>query len=251
MSNIANTAETKNLINKIEDEKVFSSEKEGMLVLKNQVVKTVVSSVAAYLIFGVQIAVICIVVDTIFGVFDLIDYESTWISGHCFTDAKNVTCFYAPYLFISHLIAGIVFGKILKFNPPQAVGRVIKNSFSKGLVPSVKMIFFGVVRAPISEEIFFRGFLLEKLKILQVKVLKIDDKIVSSKFRIIVQAVIFGAVHCNRMQSLVANIVIFNTASFFGYVLGSLKENHTLGGNIAMHSLINTFFLARLYFFGF
>ncbi|MBX7067467.1 MAG: CPBP family intramembrane metalloprotease [Parachlamydiales bacterium] len=93
-----------------------------------------------------------------------------------------------------------------------------------------KMIPLASIVAPFSEEILFRGFLLERLEDLQL----------GETLSMLGQSFIFGAVHLNKSIQEGMQIPVFAVLSFMGYIFGRLKkEENSLLAPMAIHSANN------------
>lgn len=234
--------------------RVFSLlDHKGRLTLFSRAVKVVSSTAAAYLVMGPTIALISLTVELIFSSLSLINnykLSSEWISSFSLSHAKKVFIWHSP-LMVAQLIGGFV-SSYFRLESDQYVAKLIKEAFSKGFFASSKMVFFACVRAPLLEEIFFRGFLQDKIRIIEVTLLKMDeDSKIAKVMRIFIQGIAFGFAHFHRMQTLSVNVGVIIFTSFFGMILGSFKEEqNNLGGCIILHALHNSCVIARLFFFG-
>lgn len=98
----------------------------------------------------------------------------------------------------------------------------------------VCLMFFGIIIAPIIEEILFRGFLLSALK-----------KSLGRRYAIVVSAALFAAVHID--------VFAFLQIFILGILLGHLYEKtKTLAASIIVHithNLFTLFFLLYLKYF--
>lgn len=118
-----------------------------------------------------------------------------------------------------------------------------------------KMIPMVSIMAPITEEILFRGFLMERLedaaqllnrhtfvKLSQ----KTQDRVVN-----LIQAIVFGAVHLGRKIQDGAQIPVFLILSLWGYVFGEAKQNQkTLFAPMIFHSANNSSALFYIFSLG-
>ena len=107
------------------------------------------------------------------------------------------------------------------------------------IVISSYALFSSVVMTPITEEIFFRGFLQQKLY-----------NIWSWKYRnylpILITAVLFGAIHIPRFTIGTYTVVELIVAVFFGILAGWVySEGKTLAYPILFHALWNLSILLR------
>lgn len=93
-----------------------------------------------------------------------------------------------------------------------------------------KMISIASIVAPFSEEILFRGFLLERL----------EDMGLGNTMSNAVHALIFGAVHLKSAIQDGMELFVLGILSFMGYVFGEIKrEENSLLAPMAIHSANN------------
>lgn len=94
----------------------------------------------------------------------------------------------------------------------------------------LKMVPLATLVAPFTEEVLFRGFLMEKLQNLGL------DQEISA----MVQGVIFGAIHLNQKIEDGFKFIMLALLSFMGYEYANLKQEHnTLLAPMAIHSAMN------------
>ena len=218
--------------------------------LLNHSIRTVITSACVYAIFGVQVAAICIIAELIFSAFRLIPKDQWFSREYFFQHTKVAFGIYYP-MFKIHLICGIIV-KALRLEPKQQVAKVIKNAFSQRFWVGAKMFAIATLIGPIFEEIIFRGFLQEKIKLFQAHILKVDENSSLQKtMRVFLQAVIFGLCHWHRLHTLSLNVFFIIILSIGGMALGEIKEQqNSLVGSMAFHSIHNTCVTTRLFFGG-
>jgi membrane protease YdiL (CAAX protease family) len=135
------------------------------------------------------------------------------------------------------IFAVLKFGRIkLHFSKSQWLSLTIL--FSLGLVvshltfPIIKPIYLiiAIVLAPLMEEIYFRGYVLENIT-------------GSQKQRIIITSILFGLYHLKNAQLLTTNALIYQilyAGIFIGPILAYIKlRTNSLFYPIALHSLNN------------
>lgn len=165
-------------------------------------------------------------------------------------DIKTVG-FYSALLLLRPLIFQVVcwsLGIPLPFPAQTELVNII-------LAQPWKMIPLVSIMAPITEEILFRGFFMERLedaaqllnrhtfvKLSQ----KTQDRIVN-----LIQAIVFGAVHLGRKIQDGAQIPVFLILSLWGYIFGEEKQREkTLFAPMALHSANNSSALVYIFALG-
>lgn len=103
----------------------------------------------------------------------------------------------------------------------------------KSVFIMVSLIFFGIVVAPIIEEIVFRGFLQPPLK-----------NLLGGRYAILVSASLFAAVH----MDIFAFFQIFILGMLLGYLF---EKTQTLAASVFVHILHNSLTLVFLLYFKF
>lgn len=94
----------------------------------------------------------------------------------------------------------------------------------------LKMVPLATLVAPFTEEVLFRGFLLEKLQNLGL----------GEEISAIIQGVVFGAIHLNQKIEDGLELIMLAFLSFMGYEFANLKQEHnTLLAPMAIHSAMN------------
>lgn len=223
----------------------------GEMILNSGVVKTVISFASAYFLFGPVTAIICIVADKLFDLFDYQrDVGSAWFSSHFFSDAKEGAKFYFPIVILNGIIIFLSRLFQIKFIPDQEVAKYIQKALCAGWKNASYAIYAAAIRAPIVEEIFFRGFVQESIKKIQGKVLRWNENSNIQKYlRIFLQAIAFGLAHISKLHSLYFNILLVSVISAGAIYMGNFKEvQGSLGGSMALHSVHNSTQIAKLYF---
>lgn len=134
-----------------------------------------------------------------------------------------------------HLITSSFFPNIIL--PDQVVVSYIKMTLDYPLYLTLA-ILFSIVFAPITEEIFFRGFLFTYLR-----------KFFDSKGAIVISAILFSLLHYSRAQGF-GNIPILLCLFILGLMLGFLYERQkSLYAPIALHAIFNTTGVFSIIFF--
>ncbi|NUN24958.1 MAG: CPBP family intramembrane metalloprotease [Candidatus Jettenia caeni] len=101
----------------------------------------------------------------------------------------------------------------------------------KSLFVIICLVFFGVIVAPILEEILFRGFLQSALK-----------NTFGSRYALVISASLFAAVH----MDVFAFLQIFILGILLGYLY---EKTQTLAASIFVHILHNSLTLVFLLYF--
>lgn len=148
--------------------------------------------------------------------------------------------------FTVQIIAGIVF-RVLNIQIFQAVAKLIAQRH-------MIIIILAIVAAPISEELVFRGFVMERIEDAATLCNRYICKIHPETQKNIAnfgQAILFGAVHINAMQSKLANMIIFAGAGLGGFIVGKVKTlNNSILQPMMHHSIHNGALVFRLVLFG-
>jgi membrane protease YdiL (CAAX protease family) len=234
---------------------------ENSISFSSSLFKKVVTGIAIYTLFSTQITLVWIAVEVAFVSLNYftslnLNDNEVWFSSKSFTHIEESFSMYKPILKV-HLTIGIISKIVTKFfikiEPQQTVAKLIKYAFTQGFWVASKWVFFATIRAPILEEIILRGFLQDKIKIIQTGIFKFDEKSTLHKtIRIGIQAIVFGALHYHFLQTLPANIAIITSCTIFGFLMGEIKDAQgSICGTIAFHAVHNTCMVARLLFGGF
>lgn len=134
--------------------------------------------------------------------------------------------FLATFLILRPFIIQIFFWALGIPLPPIAQEGIAKMILSEPW----KMVALASVVAPFSEEILFRGFLLERL----------EDLHLSARASDIAQSLIFGVVHLNKAIESGMEILVMLMLSFMGHLFARFKqEENTLIAPMAIHSANN------------
>lgn len=124
--------------------------------------------------------------------------------------------------------------------PAQGVAKLILSG-------NIRTIFLATTVAPITEEIFFRGFIQERLEDITTLINRYIYPITNSTKEFgssVIQSIFFGALHITGTQvagGLCKKLIVLLQTTLFGYYMTKLKnENRSLLPGIAMHSAQNT-----------
>lgn len=131
------------------------------------------------------------------------------------------------------MLAGFIVNLISSYyNMAPDVQDVVKWVLEeKSLFIIICLVFFGIIVAPILEEILFRGFLQSALK-----------NTFGSRYALVISASLFAAVH----MDLFAFLQIFILGILLGYLY---EKTQTLAASIIVHILHNSLTLVFLLYF--
>lgn len=165
------------------------------------------------------------------------------------------------FMLIVQTIVGVAL-TLLNIAPPQTVAQLIAQR-------NMRLIAMAIVVAPIAEELFFRGFVMERIEdaviLFNRYVYPIYPKhgylnepekhirvaIRHSAICHLGQAMIFGAMHIRATQTKLANSVIFVATTLIGRILSSVKmKTGALMNPMIAHSIHNGSMVCRLLVFG-
>lgn len=208
--------------------------------------KVLATALACFMLLGVQFSlawpitffVSCALASVIFIFEQAIDREKTdWFNTEI---DKTKVAFFAGLLILKPLII-YAFCWALGIPLPGFSQEGIKDLF---LEKPMKLFFISSICAPFSEEILFRGVLLERLEdfahiINRYTCIKISKK-VQEVWALLIQSVIFGIGHLNQKIEEGMKITVGVTIGLMGYIFGLIKnENKSLIPSIAYHSANN------------
>lgn len=235
-----------------------------------QAEKTTAVAVACILLFGAQLALPMATVAHIAFSCSVITFisekylrteneQNSWFNIHT-VNVQAVVGQIAIMLTIQ-TIAGIVL-TLLNIAPPQTVAQLIAQR-------DIRIIVLATLVAPLAEEIFFRGFVMERIEdsitlfnrhvytiyppcvVLDDQESHIRSQIRQSEICHLGQAIIFGAIHMRSSQTKWANAFIFGVTTWFGIVFSKVKEcTGALIHPIIAHSIHNGSMVYRLVLFG-
>jgi membrane protease YdiL (CAAX protease family) len=101
--------------------------------------------------------------------------------------------------------------------------------------------------SPIAEEIFYRGFLQEKIEETQLFLRTgAGDPNAERDFRILLQAIAFGLSHYRPYRMPLDNCFHMFAIGLSGYMLGRLKEGHGIHSCMLLHSAFNSLSVLRI-----
>ncbi len=106
----------------------------------------------------------------------------------------------------------------------------------------IEYLWVVIIKAPIVEEVLFRGFFLGSMRNLQIIILGSEtaDGVIAKTSRIFIQAIGFGAMHYSIYQDFGTNVLITLMASNLGMYFGHIKERHNhLWPTTGIHAGVN------------
>jgi membrane protease YdiL (CAAX protease family) len=202
--------------------------------------KTIITGVGVYALLGAQIACVCMVVSVCFTLISG-NYKNDWFPLGTFKEKITKEISQLPFALFINTFYGLALS-FMGVHLVQLPVVLLKEAFKISTFVGMNMLFHICVRAPIVEEIVFRGFLQDKIKDLQTIVF--GKKALLNKIhkivRITLQAACFGAMHYHPMQGA-SNIPIVVLTSCVGFICGFFKEEeNSLVSPIGFHSVVNT-----------
>lgn len=150
--------------------------------------------------------------------------------GEIFAREKPMTL--ADFVMLLCLVVGVQLVNSLWITLLEAVANAFGGSFLElleevsGRTNSVSMFLYSGIFAPVSEEIFFRGYVLRTLKPY------------GKRFAVVASALLFGLFHGNLLQTPYAFLV--------GLLLGYAAVEYSIGWAVALH-MFNNLVLAELF----
>ncbi|MCF6159202.1 MAG: CPBP family intramembrane metalloprotease [wastewater metagenome] len=139
--------------------------------------------------------------------------------------------FTLPFIIIAGIIVNLISSYFDITPEMQDVVQWVLEEKSFFILAS--LLFFGVILAPVMEEILFRGFLLPALK-----------NTFGSRYAIVISAFLFAGIH----MDMFAILQIFILGLLLGYVY---EKTQTLAAPIIIHVLHNSLTLMFLLYFKF
>ncbi len=118
----------------------------------------------------------------------------------------------------------------------QTAAIMIQRGLKMGGRAALKVVTLACIKAPLIEEVIFRGALLEKIGDVQTWCgQKPED---GKALRLAITSILFGFAHFRASQGW-QNLVIVGGTGFMGYLFGAIKEHEGLIYSIGLHSAMN------------
>ncbi len=200
--------------------------------------KTILSGASAYLLFGPQIAICTVLVNLILSTLTKDFKNCDWFS-------KKYAVTVLKYNFFSFNLFSVFWGQWFFFllelilKAPycfSASSLLLLASLEIGKKSFFATLFKTTCLRPFIEEIFFRGFLQEKIRDIQTLLFKgQDDSKINKTIRVALQTFVFGALHYHPVQGIF-NFLLIPSSFVFGLISGFEKEEqHSLCNSVAFH----------------
>lgn len=236
---------------KVLNKKIGKAEVESFT--NNDIVKIALTGLSVFVAWSLQAALIVTAVNIVLTALIPKATDNQWFkSTDCvkhITSKENQKWYYT--LVISTLVFKILWDlKILTkdfLNVSQTVGKLLQAITNPWAL--LTLVFRICIIAPITEEIFFRGFLQEKIRDVQAFVTNGKHNTSTQKtIRVGLQAIIFGLCHYGEEQGSANKVIVFLTG-YLGYIFGKRKEKtKDLWSSMALHFSINARSTATLIF---
>lgn len=206
---------------------------------RNDVVKTILTGAAVFILFGTQIAVITMIANLAIAMIFPKAMDNAWFNTknaykHITSETNKRLYFYQAIAFgLSALVKR-------EQNAKQVVIQVLIQSLANPWRLAA-LLFRICTVAPIIEEIIFRGFIQEKIRDIQAYITQGNhNTTVQKTIRIFLQAILFGLCHYHVAQGI-DNVAIILATTLLGYLFGTLKEkSQDLWSSMAIHGTHNT-----------
>jgi len=211
--------------------------------------KTVVIGLSALIIFGSQVAICAVVANVALSLVSRQASASDWFSWDSMVHHLRVGVGSFPMVVASNIVMGL-----LVWSRGPVINQVAISLLRKSLdsFRNFFRVFLHITLfAPVVEEIFFRGFLQEKIRDIQLLFFgKHADSLLNKIVRIFLQAAVFGWCHFDREQEG-HNVFIVLGTMCSGVFFGQYKEEvNSLWASIGLHWLLNTAVSIRVLLFG-
>ncbi len=211
-------------------------------------VNSSLAAFSAHCLYGPQVALISALSTA--GLYLLNSKRNThcWFSPSRFHKLTETIKNELPFMLTCSIAMGF-FGSLFMHKPIQAPMQWLLSSTS--LYDRARKVFFICIRAPIVEEIFFRGVILDGLRNVQMFVIGKANSSFATISRIALQAMVFARAHISTLHTKIQNVVICSLIFFVGYLLGEYKEeDQSLWGSTGLHFSINCSATTRGLLFG-
>lgn len=177
--------------------------------------------------------------------------RTSWITGTSLSANWQAIRKEVKHIALANLLWGL-----LAFGSGQVIDqqalRYLKWSFNNGTWQSLQALGKTCIMAPLTEEVFFRGFIQEKIEDVQF-VLRTHqgtpDLGAEQRMRILLQAILFGLAHYNVRQGNWNGKIVLYTG-MMGYALGLLKEKQGIHSCMLLHGASNLIVSLRVFISG-